>query len=143
MGKKRIANYYKNHGYMMSRRGREAMSHNEFPISYWIERFSMPASQAEKLLIYMGIHHTGMHGDETKFYRLPDKYDTAELMGIYHAFHTIAATNLNCINIMSNHFQLRISDRYTNIPLLSKPRKRLRRTLTGKRKYRKRKYRVL
>lgn len=143
MSRKRIAGYYKNHGFMMSRRGREAMANNEFPIHHWIERFLMPEDQIEKLLIYMGMHHTGKYGDETKFYRLPDPYDTQELMLIYHAFHSTPATKLNFINIMSNHLQVRIADRYTNIPVLSKPRKRIRRKEYRKGVRRIRKYRVL
>jgi hypothetical protein len=119
------------------------VANNEFPISHWTERFSMPASQVEKLLIYMGIHHTGMHGDETKFYRLPDAYDTAELMSVYYAFHSVAASKLNFINIMSKHLQVCIADRYTNIPVLAKPRKRIKRKESQKSKRRVRKYRVI
>jgi hypothetical protein len=143
MRKKRTANYYRNQGYMMSRRGREAVANNEFPVSHWTERFLMPESQVEKLLIYMGIHHTGMYGDETKFYRLPDRYDTAELMSVYHAFHSIPAGKLNFINIMSKHLQVGIADRYTRIPLLSKPRKRIKRKDLSKGKRIRRKYRVI
>ena len=143
MSKNRIANYYKNHGFMISRRGRKAMENNEFPISHWTEKFSMPASQVEKLLIYMGIHHTGAYGDETKFFRLPDPYDTAELMSVYHAFHLVPAAKLNFINIMSKHLQVRIADRYTNIPVLAKPRKRIKRNEWRKRERRGRKYRLL
>lgn len=143
MRKKRIANYYKHHGFMMSRRGREALRNNEFPISHWTERFLMPASQVEQLLIYMGIHHTGVHGNETKFYRLPDVYDTSELMSVYHAFHSVVATKLNFINIMSKHLQLRIEDRFTNIPVVSKPRKRIRLKSRKKGKRRVRKFRVI
>lgn len=143
MSKKRIANYYKHHGFMMSRRGREAMANNEFPISHWTERFLMPACQVEKLLIYMGIHHTGMHGDETKFYRLPDAYDTAELMSIYHAFHSVSATKLNFIHTMSKHLQVCIADRHTRIPVLLKPRKRVKRNDWRKSTRRRRKFRVI
>jgi hypothetical protein len=143
MSKKRIANYYKNKGYMMSRRGRDAIANNEFPISHWTERFVMPESQVEKLLIYMGIHHTGMRGDETKFFRLPDRYDTAELMSVYHAFHLIPANKLNFIHIMSKHLQVCITDRYTSTPFLTKPRKRIKRKESGNRKRRGRKYRVI
>jgi len=143
MSKKRFANYYQHHGFMMSRRGREAVANNEFPISHWTERFLLPANRVEQLLIYMGVHHTGIYGDETKFYRLPDPYDTPELMSIYHAFHSIPATKLNLINIMSNHLQIRIADRYTNIPVLAKPRKRIKRKEWSKRKRRGRKYRVI
>jgi hypothetical protein len=140
---KRIANYYKNKGYMMSRRGREAMANNEFPITYWTERFIMPASQIEKLLIYMGIHHTGIYGEETKFYRLPDLYDTAELMRVYHAFHSVPSTKMNFIQALSKHLQLRIEDRYTNIPLIAKPRKRIKGKVRSQGKRRRRKYRVI
>jgi hypothetical protein len=143
MRRKRIANYYKHHGFMMSRRGREAITNNEFPITYWTERFVMPEKQAEHLLIYMGIHHTGIHGDETKFYRLPDVYDTAELLYVYRAFHSVAATKLNFINIMSKHLQLRIEDRFSNVPLLSKPRKRIKRKIGKNRKRRVRKFRLI
>jgi hypothetical protein len=127
MSKKRFANYYKYHGHMMSRRGREAVQNNEFPISHWTEKFFMSESEVAKLLIYMGIHHTGQRGDETKFYRLPDVYDTSELLSIYHAFHSVPAKKINFINVMSDHLQLRIEDRYTKIPLLNKPRKRVKR----------------
>jgi hypothetical protein len=143
MSKRRIASYYKRHGFMMSQRGREAVANNEFPISHWTERFLMPACQVEKLLIYMGIHHTGIHGDETKFYRLPDPYDTLELMSVYHAFHMIPATKLNFINIMSKHLQVRIADRFTNIPVLAKPRKRIKRKELRNGKRMRRKYRVI
>jgi hypothetical protein len=143
MSKRRQASYYRKHGFMMSRRGREAVANNEFPISHWTERFVMPACQAERLLIYMGIHHTGIHGDETKFYRLPDAYDTAELMSVYHAFHAVPATKLNFINIMSKHLQVCIADRYTRIPVLLKPRKRIKRNDLKKGRRRVRKYRVI
>ena len=127
----------------MSRRGREAVANNEFPVNYWTEKFSMPECDVEKLLIYMGIHHAGMHGDETKFFRLPDPYDTAELMGVYHAFHTIPPTKLNFIDIMSKHLQVRPADRFTNIPVLAMPRKRIKRKEYKKGVRRRRKYRVL
>lgn len=143
MSKRRLANYYKNKGFMMSRRGREAVSNNEYPITHWTERFLMPASQVEKLLIYMGIHHTGMYGDETKFYRLPDPYDTAELMSVYHAFHSVPANKLNFVFVMSKHLQVRIADRHTFIPVLQKPRKRIKRNVSPNRKRRVRKYRVI
>jgi hypothetical protein len=143
MSRKRIAPYYKNHGEMVSRRGREAMEHNEFPIHYWTEKLLMHESLIERLLIYMGVHHTGTHGDMTKFYRLPDAYDTQELMSVYHAFHSLTATNETFIDIMSNHLQLRIADRYTNIPVLLKPRKRIRVKGWKKGRRRRRKYRVI
>ena len=143
MANKRIAGYYKKHGFMMSQRGREAVANNEFPITHWTDRFVMPESQAEKLLIYMGIHHTGIHGNETKFYRLPDAYDTAELMLVYHTFHTIPANKLNFINIMSKHLQVRIADRHTNIPVLSIPRKRIKIKVRKKSARRRRNYRVV
>ena len=143
MSKKRIAGYYKHHGFMMSRRGREAVANNEFPISHWTERFLMSESQVETLLIYMGVHHVGAYGIETKFFRLPDAYDTVELMSIYHAFHSVAATKLNFINIMSKHLQVRIEDRFTNIPVYSKPRKRVRRQDYKKKGRRRRKFRVV
>jgi hypothetical protein len=143
MGKKSKASYYKNHGYMMSRRGREAIANNEFPIKYWTDRFLMPASQVEGLLIYMGIHHTGIYGDETKFYRLPDTYDTSELLSDYHAFHSVPASKLNFIHTMSKHLQVCIADRYTRIPVLLKPRKRVKRSEGKKGRRRGRKYRVL
>jgi hypothetical protein len=143
MRKKRIANYYKYHGHMMSKRAREAVANNEFPISYWTEKFFMPESDVEKLLIYMGIHHTGQRGYETKFYRLPDVYDTAELMSVYHAFHSVPAKKINFINAMSMHLQIRIQDRFSNIPLLNKPRKRIRNKNCSKGRRRRRKFRVI
>jgi hypothetical protein len=131
---------------MMSRRGREAVANNEFPISHWTERFVMSESQVEQLLIYMGIHHTGINCEETKFYRLPDPNDTAELMLIYDAFHSVPAKKLNFINIMSKHLQLPVDDKFTKMPQLTKPRKRVKivRTKKRKRKSRRlRKYRVI
>lgn len=128
---------------MMSRRGREAVANNEFPIHHWTEKFLMPESQVEQLLIYMGIHHTGMYGNETKFYRLPDAYDTAELMSVYHAFHSVPDTKLNFINIMSKHLQVCIADRRTRIPVLLKPRKRVKRENWRKGGRRRRKFRVI
>jgi hypothetical protein len=127
---------------MMSRRGREAVANNEFPVTYWMERFAMNENQIAKLLIYMGVHHTGIHGDETKFYRLPDTYDTAELMSVYHAFHALPAAKLNYINAMAKHLQICIGDMYTKIPVLLKPRKRIK-VKKGKVKRRRRKYRVI
>ena len=72
---RRIASYYKNKGFTMSRRGRLAVKMNEHPLQYWIERLAMDKPQIEKLLVFMGNHHVGAHGNLTPFYRLLDKND--------------------------------------------------------------------
>jgi hypothetical protein len=122
MARRRIASYYKNKGFMMSRRGRLAITKNEHPLQYWMERFVMDKLQIEKLLIYMGNHHTGIRGNLTPFYRLPNKNDPEELMKIFKEFHQVKAKKLNFIRIMSEHLQKKIEEKGEKIPASEQPR---------------------
>ena len=118
---------YLGQGYSMSRRARIAVLHHEYPISHFIDKFGLCESMCESMLIYMGSHHTDSYFELTKFYRLPDKDDPAELMNIYDAFHLISADRVRFITIMSQHLQKCIDEKNNTLPNDQRPRKRRRR----------------
>ncbi len=142
MGRRRFATYY-NKGFMMSRRARLAVSHNEHPIKFWTERFVMDEELVEQLLIFMGNHHVGSNCVLTPFYRLPDKDDPGELMRIYKAFHLIPARKLNFIRIMSMHLQKAIDEKGKVTPVSERPRKKRNRYSRRKKRGKRKKNKVL
>jgi hypothetical protein len=125
--------YYRR-GYNMSRGGRIAIAHNEFPIEYWIFKFGLPEDSAIPMLIYMGIHHPGPYGDETNFWRLPDKDDPEELQRIFRFFHAVPAKEIKFIQFMAEHLQKSISDKNKILKKSERPRKWKRRKKNYKRR---------
>lgn len=120
----------------MSRRGRIAMAHNEFPIKYWMEKFGMSEDASIPMLIYMGMHHTGPYGDETNFWRLPDKDDPEELKRIFRFFHAISSKEVKFIRIMAEHLQKSVAEKNTILNKSERPRKfKRRKKHSGRRGY--------
>ena len=123
----------------MSRRGRIAVTHNEFPVNHFMHLFGMGPMEAVSFLTYMGRHHVGPKAILTKFYRLPDKDDPEELLKIYDAFHSINANQQKFIDFMSAHLQKNISDKHLKVPVKNRPRKRrARKRFFGRRRRRRR-----
>lgn len=102
--KPRVAKYIRR-GYTMSRNARISHRNNEHPITYWIKELAIDKEMIKNMLIYAGIHHTGLYAQRTEFYRLPRMNNDRELSRFYKVFHAIPATKRKFIKYMATHLQ--------------------------------------
>ena len=100
----RIANYTRR-GFTMSRRAYISHKKNEHPITYWIKELAIDKKKIKEMLTCIGVHHTGLYAQRTKFYRLPKLHKEWEFEKFYKAFHSLPATKKKCINFLANHLQ--------------------------------------
>lgn len=103
----RAASYIRR-GFTMSRRARISHRSNEHPISHWISEFAIDKETIKKMLIYVGIHHTGLYAKRTKFYRLPKLNNGKELRRFSKEFQSIPATKRKFLKYMSAYLQQRM-----------------------------------
>jgi hypothetical protein len=107
---KRVCSYFRR-GFTMSRRAYISHKKNEHPITHWVKILALDKELIKKMLIYVGIHHTGMYARRTRFYRLPNLKDEKEFRRFYRTFHTIPKTKKKFIDYMSNHLQEMLRER--------------------------------
>lgn len=110
----RVASYFR-HGFTMSRNARISHKNMEYPISHWMKILAADKETVKKMLIYAGMHHTGLYAKRTQFYRLPRLNNWKELARLYNVFHTIPATRRKFINYMADYLQQKVSDNQTLI----------------------------
>ena len=105
--KPRVASYFRK-GFTMSRRARISHKNNEHPITYWIKELAIDKEIIKKMLVYVGIHHTGLYAKRTQFYRLPKLNNEKELRRFYQVFQSMPATKKKCTNYMAAYLQQKI-----------------------------------
>jgi hypothetical protein len=99
-----VASYFRR-GYTMSRRARMAHKNNEHPISYWAKEFALDNETIKKLLVYVGMHQTGLRAMRTRFYRMPDLRNETEYNRFFRVFHSIPVSRKKFINYMADELQ--------------------------------------
>jgi hypothetical protein len=104
--KPKVASYFRR-GFTMSRRARISHKNNEHPITHWIKVLAIDKETIKKMLIYAGVHHTGLYAQRTQFYRLPKLNNEMELARFYKVFHSMPATKRKFINYMAGYLQLK------------------------------------
>ncbi len=109
--KPKVANYFRR-GFTMSRRARISHKNKEHPITHWIKILAIDKETIKKMLICIGVHHTGMYAQRTQFYRLPRLNNEKELQRFYKEFHSIPATKRKFINYMSAYLQQKVGDSF-------------------------------
>ena len=92
-------------GFTMSRRAYISKKNNEHPITHWIKTLGLDKKTLQKMLINIGIHHTGKYAQRTLFYRLPKLHRENERERFYNVFHSIPASKKKFINYMAAHLQ--------------------------------------
>ena len=97
--KPRVANYFRR-GFTMSRRARISHKNNEHPITYWIKILAIDKETILKMLVCIGVHHTGLYAQRTLFYRLPRLQNEKELMRFYKEYHSIPASKKKFIKFI-------------------------------------------
>lgn len=102
--RKHVASYIR-HGRTMSRRARIAHKNSEHPITYWAKLLALENETLLKMLVYVGIHHTGLRAMRTRFYRLPDLKNDSEYRNFFSVFHSIPARKKKFINYMADKLQ--------------------------------------
>jgi hypothetical protein len=105
--KPRVASYFRK-GFTMSRRARISHKNNEHPISHWVKILAIDKETITKMLVYAGIHHTGLYAKRTKFYRLPRLNNDKELRRFSKVFHSITATKRKFNKYMAAYLQQRV-----------------------------------
>jgi hypothetical protein len=103
----RVASYFR-HGRTMSRRAIKSHNNNEHPLTHWIKILALEKEFIRKLLIYCGIHHTGLYAKRTGFYRLPNLKNENEFMRFYKIFHSIPAGRKKCVEYFADKLQDKI-----------------------------------
>jgi hypothetical protein len=106
--RKHVATYFR-HGRTSSRRAGIAHTNNEHPITHWMKELALDRQTVEKMLVYVGIHHTGLRAQRTPFYRLANLENDYEYRKFFNAFHSIPAGKKKFINYMANQLQMEIS----------------------------------
>lgn len=99
---------YARHGFTMSRRARISHRNHEHPITFWIKEFNLDKEMIKRMLIYVGIHHTGLYAKRTKFFRLPKLNDEKELRRFNIEFQKVSPGKKKFINFISNYLQMSI-----------------------------------
>jgi hypothetical protein len=92
----------------MSRNARKAHRNNEHPLTYWKEQLGLDKETLIKMLIFAGIHHTGLRAMRTRFYRLPDLKNEKEYRRLFDTFHSIPARKKKFIDYMARKLQDKI-----------------------------------
>ena len=115
----KVASYCKR-GYTMSKRARISHKNNEHPITHWIKILALDNEVIKKMLIHIGVHHTGLYAKRTEFYRLPRLDNFGELNRFYKEFHSIPATKKKCIKYFADYFQKEVQ---ASNPKLIKPKR--------------------
>ena len=100
----RVASYFRK-GHTMSRNARISHKNNEHPISHWIDKLAIDKETIKEMLVYVGIHHTGLYAQRSRFYRLPHLNNEKEFRKFYKVFHSIPATKKKFIKYMSDYLQ--------------------------------------
>lgn len=104
---KHVASYFR-HGRTMSRRASIAHKNNEHPITYWAKVLALDSETLRKMLIYIGIHHTGLRAMRTRFYRMANLKNDAEYKRFFAAFHSIPSSKKKFIEYMADVLQEKV-----------------------------------
>lgn len=109
----KVASYFRR-GFTMSRRARISHKNNERPITYWMKELAVDKETIMKMLIYVGIHHTGLYAKRTRFYRLPRLNNDKELRRLFKVYNEMPASKKKLVNYLSGYLQERVGakDRY-------------------------------
>lgn len=97
------AKYFRR-GFSMSRRAYISHKNHEHPVSHWIKILSLDKETIEKMLICIGIHHTGMYAMRTKFYRFPKLNNEKEMNRFSKTFRTIPTTKKKFFRYVEDYF---------------------------------------
>jgi hypothetical protein len=103
----KVASYFRR-GFTMSRNARISHKKNEHPITQWIKILGIDKETIKKMLVYVGIHHTGLYAKRTQFYRLPNFDNEKELSRFYEVFHSMPVTKRKFIKYIAAHFQEKV-----------------------------------
>jgi hypothetical protein len=98
----RVASYIR-HGHGISRRAIIAKKNNEHPMSYWAKELNIDNEVLKNLLIYVGIHHTGLYAKRTKFYRMPDLSNEAEAKVFFKVLHNANPSRKKFVDYLLNY----------------------------------------
>jgi len=107
--KPKVASYFRR-GFTMSYRARKSHKNNEHPITHWIKILAIDKETIIKMLVYVGVHHTGLYAQRTDFYRLPKLNSDKELARFYKVFYSIPATKRKFINYMAGYLQQEVKE---------------------------------
>jgi hypothetical protein len=102
--KPRVAKYFRR-GFTMSRRARISHRNNEHPITHWMKMLALDKKTILKMLVCIGVHHTGMYAQRTVFYRLPKFNKEEEMKRFFKVYNSIPATKRKFIEYMAAHLQ--------------------------------------
>lgn len=102
-----IASYFRR-GETMSRRARIAHKEDQHPITYWEKTLALDKETLMKMLVYVGIHHTGLRAMRTRFFRLANLKNEKEYRKFFDAFHSVSPGKKKFINYMSSRLQEQI-----------------------------------
>jgi hypothetical protein len=100
----RVASYFR-HGFTMSRRAYISHKKNEHPITHWIKILALDRKILKRMLVNIGVHHTGLYAKRTLFYRLPKLNKEHEMSRFYESFRTIPASKKKCIKYLAEYLQ--------------------------------------
>lgn len=104
---KHVASYFR-HGRTMSRRASIAHNNNEHPITHWAKELALDRETLRKILVYNGIHHTGLRAMRTRFYRMANLKNEGEYKKFFAAFHSIPASKKKFIGYMADKLQEKV-----------------------------------
>jgi hypothetical protein len=107
--KPKVASYFRR-GFTMSRNARISHKNNEHPITHWIKKLAIDKETIKKMLVYVGIHQTGLYAQRTEFYRLPKLNNEKEFARFYETFHSMPVTKRKFINYMASYLQQKVSE---------------------------------
>src|SRR4051812_22527074 len=110
--KPKVASYFRR-GFTMSRNARNSHKNNEHPISHWIKILAIDKDIIKEMLVYVGIHQTGLYAQRTQFYRLPH-FNKKEMNEFYDAFHSVPAGKKKFINYMAQQLQQKVRFPFVN-----------------------------
>ena len=104
----RVAQYI-HRGFTMSRRAYISKKNNEHPVTHWIKVLGLDKKTIQKMLVNIGIHHTGMYARRTLFYRLPKFHRENEVERFNKVFHSIPPTKKKFIKYMAAYLQDKVA----------------------------------
>jgi hypothetical protein len=98
----RVASYIRR-GHTVSRRAGIAKKNNIHPMTYWMKELSIDKETLKKLLMYEGIHHTGLYAKRTKFYRLPNLKNEIEREAFFYVLNNANPGRKTFVQYLRNY----------------------------------------